>query len=212
LPTGFAASELAIDVYALLDEVRAIARTGLHYATDPFDRERYERLLDLAAHEYAERTSLEPAAVRARFEAEIGYVSASVGADGAAFDDRDRILLVRRVDDDKWGLVAGWVDPNESPEQTIVRELKEEAGVDARVDRLVGVFFRPASVDGHPHGTVSIVYLCSITGGTLRPQEHEVRELAFRDIDAVAPGEWHHNHAQLARAARDVYWRVRAGY
>ena len=36
-----------IDVIALLDEVRAIAQTGLHYATDPFDRDRYEQLLAL---------------------------------------------------------------------------------------------------------------------------------------------------------------------
>ena len=43
------------------------------------------------------------------------------------FDDHDRILLVRRADDGKWGLVAGWVDPNESPAETVVRELAEEA-------------------------------------------------------------------------------------
>ena len=49
--TGSPASSVddGIDVIALLDEVRAIAQTGLHYATDPFDRERYEQLLALAA-------------------------------------------------------------------------------------------------------------------------------------------------------------------
>ena len=72
---------------------------------------------------------------------------------------------MRRVDDGKWGLIAGWVEPNETPEQTVVRELAEEVGLVARVDRLVGVFFRAARADEHPHSVVSVVYLCSIIGG-----------------------------------------------
>ena len=201
----------ALDVFALLDEVQAIARTGLHFSENPFDRDRYTRLLDTAERQYAARTSLDRAAIRARFEAEIGYVTAKVGADAAVFDDHDRILLARRVDDDKWGLIAGWVDPNESPEQTVVRELDEEAGVQARVDRLVGVFFREAHMDVHPHGTVSIVYLCSITRGRPRPQPHEIRELAWRAVDDVRGDDWHHHHERLARAALDAHWRSRAG-
>ena len=200
-----------LDVFALLDEVQAIARTGLHFSENPFDRDRYTRLLDTAERHYAARTSLDRAAIRERFEAEIGYVTAKVGADAAVFDDHDRILLARRVDDDKWGLIAGWVDPNESPEQTVVRELEEEAGVQARVDRLVGVFFREAQTDVHPHGTVSIVYLCSITGGRPRPQPHEIRELAWRAVDDVRGVDWHHHHELLARAALDACWRSRAG-
>jgi 8-oxo-dGTP pyrophosphatase MutT (NUDIX family) len=201
----------ALDVFALLDEVQAIARTGLHFSENPFDRDRYTRLLDTAERQYAARTSLDRAAIRERFEAEIGYMTAKVGADAAVFDDHDRILLARRVDDDKWGLIAGWVDPNESPEQTVVRELEEEAGVQARVDRLVGVFFREAQMDVHPHGTVSIVYLCSITGGRPRPQPHEIRELAWRAVDDVRRVDWHHHHQLLARAALDAHWRSRAG-
>jgi 8-oxo-dGTP pyrophosphatase MutT (NUDIX family) len=199
------------DAFALLDEVQAIARTGLHYCENPFDRDRYTRLLEAALREYTARTSLDTAEIRARFDAEIGYVTAKVGADAAVFDEHDRILLVHRADDGKWGLISGWVDPNESPEQTVVRELGEEAGVQARVGRLVGVFYREARADEHPHGTVSVVYLCSIIGGSPTPQLHEVTELAWRAIDDVPAGEWHHHHARLARAALAAHWRARTG-
>jgi ADP-ribose pyrophosphatase YjhB (NUDIX family) len=199
------------DILAVLDEVRAIARTGLHYCDDPFDRARYERLLELAAQEYAERSALDAPAVRARFDAEIGYQTARVGADAAVFDDDDRLLLVRRVDDGKWGLIAGWVEPNESPAQTVVRELSEEAGVRGRVDQLVGVFSRQACAGQHPHGTVSIVYLCSIVGGQLQPQLHEVHEVAWRLIDDVDADDWHVNHATLARASLEANWHRRSG-
>jgi ADP-ribose pyrophosphatase YjhB (NUDIX family) len=197
-----------INPLAAFDEVRAIARTGLHYTENPFDRERYERLLKIAADGYAAHTALDSETIRARFMAEIGYATARVGTDAAVFDADDRLLLVRRADDNKWGLIAGWVDPNESPEHTVVRELEEEAGVEARIERLVGVFHRAAHPNEHPHGAVSILYLCSIVSGTLRPQLHEVTELAWRSIDTVAADEWHHHHEMLARAALDARWRA----
>jgi ADP-ribose pyrophosphatase YjhB (NUDIX family) len=199
------------DTFALLDEVRAIARTGLHYSEDPFDRARYERLLDIAIEGYADRTDLDPATVRARFDAEVGYQTARIGADAAVFDEDDRILLVHRVDDGKWGLVAGWVDPNESPEATVVRELAEEVGARGRVEALVGVYFRAARAGEHPHGIVSVVYLCTIETGVLRPQPHEVSDLAWRHIDDVGTDEWHLHHESLARAALDANWRFRSG-
>jgi len=200
-----------LDAFALIDEVQAIARSGLHYSENPFDRERYTKLLAAAQREYVARTTLGEAALQERFDAEIGYVTAKVGADAAVFDEQDRILLVHRADDAKWGLIAGWVDPNESPEQTVLRELKEEAGLDGRIEGLVGVFFREARAGEHPHGPVSVVYRCSITGGRPTPQLHEVTELAFRAIDDVAASEWHHHHERLARCALDAHWRARAG-
>ncbi len=185
--------------------MRALAQTGLHYATDPFDRERYERLLALASREYAERAGLDVAEVRTRFARDVGYVTAKVGADAALFDDHDRILLVRRVDDDRWGLISGWVDANETPEETVVREVAEEVGLAARIDRLVGVFGRPAGVDGHPHSVVSVVYLCDAIGGALQPQPHEVREVAWRNASEV--DAWHHHHEALAHAALEAHLR-----
>jgi ADP-ribose pyrophosphatase YjhB (NUDIX family) len=191
--------------------VRAIAQTGLHYATDPFDRERYEKLLAIATQEYADLAGLENAEVRARFARDLGYVTAKVGVDAAMFDEDDRVLLVRRADDDKWGLIAGWVDGSEVPEEAILREIREEVGLTARVDGLVGVFSRPAGTHANPHSVVSIVYLCAALGGDLRPQLHEVREIAWRAIDDVGADNWHHHHERLARAALESHWQRAAG-
>jgi len=181
----------------------------LHYASDPFDRDRYEQLLALASGAYADRAGLDVGEVRARFAKDLGYVTAKVGADAAMFDKQDRILLVRRVDDDHWGLVAGWVDANETPAQTVVREIAEEVGLVARVSELVGVFAREAGTHGSPHSVVSVVYLCDVIGGEVRAQPHEVREVAWRAIDDV--DDWHHHHEMLARAALEAHWRRAVG-
>ena len=69
----------AIDRLTLLDELRAIAQTGLHYSTDPYDRERCTRLLALATEGYSEALDLPEREVRDRLARDLGYVSAKVG-------------------------------------------------------------------------------------------------------------------------------------
>jgi ADP-ribose pyrophosphatase YjhB (NUDIX family) len=189
---------LTIDFLHLLDEIQATARTGLEYATDPYDRERYERLLTLAIDGYAEALSLPAPEVRSRLARDLGYVTAKVGAEAAIFDADDRLLLIRRSDDGCWGLVSGYVDAGESPAGTIVREVREEVGLDATIVALIDVFGRPASAENGPHGTVGILYLCTVAPGepTL---SHETLDARYCDIDAVT--DWHKNHEEYARAA-----------
>lgn len=153
--------------------------------------------------------AIEPEEVRARFLADLGYVSAKVGANAAVFDDHDRVLLVHRADDRQWGLVAGWVDPNEEPGEAICRELQEEIGVTARIDRLVGVFGRSGHSGHGPHGAVSIVYLCSLDSVAFTVQPHEVLDIRWLAIEDVQ--DWHKDHETYARAARETWWRFRAG-
>ena len=66
-------------------------------------------------------------------------------------------------------------------------------------------------MNGNPHSVVSIVYLCHAVSGTLRPQLHEVREVAWRSIDDIDAGDWHHHHEQLARRARSALRGARPG-
>ena len=190
----------AIDRLELLDELRAIAQTGLHYATDPYDRERCTRLLELATRGYSEALDLPEPAVRERLARDLGYVSAKVGADAAIFDPDDRILLVKRADDRRWGMISGWIDPGESPATTAVREVKEEVGLDATIIELVDAIGRPAAAVSGPHALVSIVYLCTVAPGEI-VISHESVDARYRAIDELDDDEWHANHEALARIA-----------
>lgn len=140
--------------------------------------------------------------------AELGHVTTKVGVDAAVFDDDGRILLVRRADNGRLGLIGGWVDPGEEPEVTATRELAEETGVEGSVDALVGLFTVPAGAVGNPHGFLAVVYLCSVRSHDFTPQEHEVIEVGWHDLDAVTG--WHMNHETYARAAREEWRRHRA--
>lgn len=194
-----------MDIFPLLDELQTIARNGLNFTTNPYDRERFERLLALATQYYGQVLDLPPVEIRQRFLAELGYITPKVGADAAILDREGRILLVRRSDDGLWCLPCGWVEPNESPEEAAAREVREETGLKVAPRHLVGVFTRRPNVGYGPHTAIAVVYLCEVTGGTLRTS-HEVTEARYWRIEDVPA--WHELHRMYADAAHAA-WRRR---
>src|SRR4051794_22309936 len=103
-------------------ELQVIGQTGLNYAQDGYDRERYERLREIAAEILAEGAGLDLPAVQRLFAAETGHATPKLDVRGAVFRD-DRILLVRERVDGRWTLPGGWADPGESPAEATVREV-----------------------------------------------------------------------------------------
>lgn len=196
-----------MDIFSLLDELQTIARNGLNFSQDAYERERYERLLQLAAQNYAELLAAPDGEIRRRFLDELGYITPKVGTDAAIFNNRGEILLVDRADGSGWCLPCGWVEPNESPAEGILREVREETGLEVRIERLVGVFTRKPDARMGPHTTISIVHLCEVTGGALSVS-HESRAVRYWDIDAMS--NWHATHETLARAAYRM-WRAGEG-
>ena len=90
---------------------------------------------------------------------------------GAVVKRGDEILLVRQSHGHplagQWTIPWGKVDAGESPSAAAIREVREEAGVEAEVQGLLGVQELP-----EPQlGGVALVYLCSHVGGDLVPKD-----------------------------------------
>jgi len=193
------------DLFTLLEEVRIIARNGLHYTRDVYDRERYERLLELATRTYARQLELPVEPIRAQFLEEIGHITPKVGSNAAIFNEKGEILLMERANGSGWCLPCGWIEPNESPEEAAVRETWEETGLRIRIAQLVDVFTRKPSFAYGPFTTLSVVYLCDITGGELR-LSHEGLTLNYWKIDDMH--DWHTTHERHARAAYSIWQKI----
>ena len=188
-----------MDIFPLLDELQTIARNGLNYTENPYDRERYTRLLELVSHYFEQTLDLPAEEVKRRFAAEVGYITPKVGAEAAIFDDEGRILLMLRADDDQWCLPCGWMEPGESPAETAVRETREECGLEVRPVKLVNVFSTKPGNQTGPNSLVAVVYLCEVCGGKLT-LSHEGKELRYWFIEEVPA--WHGSHRRYAIAAR----------
>jgi ADP-ribose pyrophosphatase YjhB (NUDIX family) len=136
---------------AIADKIRALATTGLHFSEGPFDRERYEALLVLAAELAAQAGGGDATALERLFRAsDDGYVTPKLDVRLALFRG-DQVLLIRERMDGRWSLPGGYVDVGDSPSEAAVREAAEEAGVTARVERLAGVFDTRLQPDCPPH-------------------------------------------------------------
>ncbi|MEV6159816.1 NUDIX domain-containing protein [Nonomuraea sp. NPDC052129] len=105
-----------------------------------------------------------------------------------------RVLIARHVPpigESTWTLPGGRVEHGEDPFDAVIREVAEETGYDAVVERLLGVDSRviPAAVAraGAEHQNVGIFYQVRITGGQLRPERNgEIAESIWTPIADVA--------------------------
>jgi ADP-ribose pyrophosphatase YjhB (NUDIX family) len=199
-----------------IQQLRAIAQTGLAFDPHVYDRERYEALLDLAATMAATVNGnavldAELAdALAARWRADVvpgvpGYVTPKVGIGAVVFNARDEILLIQRAEG-PWFIPTGWGDVGLSPAQVAAKEVREETGFIVTPQRVIGVYDGAkwgASLQPHFY---SIVFYCRLDGGELRRHPVETLDAGFFARDAL-PASIHRNrHGWLDHA-----WAVHHG-
>jgi 8-oxo-dGTP pyrophosphatase MutT (NUDIX family) len=105
------------------------------------------------------------------------------------FDDQGRVLLNQRTDTGRWALISGIPDPGEQPAEAAVREIAEETGVSAVVERVLSVFMNEPIV--YPNGDhaqyIDIVLLCRAVGGQARVNDDESLDVRWFATDELPP-------------------------
>jgi ADP-ribose pyrophosphatase YjhB (NUDIX family) len=109
---------------------------------------------------------------------------------GLVFDREGRVLLVKQSENGEWAAPGGAVEPEESPHDAVVREVREETGLDVRPIALCGVFGGPELRVRYPNGDetsyVTSVFECEVVGGALAADGYEVLEARFAAPDELA--------------------------
>lgn len=170
--------------------LKAIAQTGLAFTQSPYERERYEELLKLAAEMAVaiswqgeeDEESIRRFVDQWRSEVKSGahgYVTPKVVINAAVFDERNRLLLIQRLDRGTWFLPGGWADVGYPPSEIAVKEVREETGLLVEPSRLIAILdgFRHKFSLGIPF--YCLVYECQILDGQLRPLPHECQDVGF---------------------------------
>lgn len=110
-----------------------------------------------------------------------------LGAACAVLDDEGRVLLSRRGDLNVWNLPGGRVDAGELLTETAAREVQEETGVIAHVERAVGLYY----LEGW--NRLNVVYAGWPLGGSLLEKTNESRANGYFDLRHLPEGvswEW----------------------
>ena len=165
-------------------EIQQLCQTGLAFSESEYDTQRYTRLSEIAAEITASHSDISKNELTENFLAHPGYATPKVDI-RAAIIENGKILLVQEKMDNKWAMPGGWADVGESPVTAIIRETKEESGVDIMPNKIIGVY--DANRNGRPlefFHAYKIVFLCERIGGNLETS-NETIAVNYFDFDSL---------------------------
>ncbi len=106
-----------------------------------------------------------------------------LGATTLVFNDKNELLLNLRTDTNTWGIPGGSMELYETIEETAVRELKEETGIDANELELVTILSGKEYYFEYPNGdkmcTVIVLFKILNYTGEIRVSDNESKQLKF---------------------------------
>ncbi|MEQ8440191.1 MAG: NUDIX hydrolase N-terminal domain-containing protein [Ilumatobacter fluminis] len=169
----------------------AIARTGMGFTENLYERERYEEVLHIAADIRAAAAEMEEAAEIEREQDHFvqewlenigegvpGYVTPKIAVGAVVGNDDGEILLVQRADSGIWLYPTGWADVGYSASEVAVKEVSEETGIECEPVSLISV------IDGQRMGfsrfaMYMLLFHCRATGGELRTHPLETSDVGW---------------------------------
>ena len=128
-------------------------------------------------------------------------------------NEAGEILLGKRSDNGKWSLLAGTVDPGEQPADATLREIQEESGVEAVIERLVGVALHPVTYpDGNQCEYLNVWFRCRAIGGAARVNDDESTAMQWFPPDGLPELEpWEQLRIDTALSDAPAAWYAQPG-
>lgn len=166
--------------------LQSIAQAGLTYSKDKYDIERFQQIRDISIEILNEYTEISNEKIKDLFCNETGYQTPKVDIRGAVFKD-GKILLVKESIDGRWSLPGGWAEVNLSVKENVIKELREETGLNVVPKRLIAVLDR--NKHNHPitpYGIYKIFVLCELIGGVFE-KNIETVESGFFSLEDLPP-------------------------
>ena len=168
------------------ERIRAQAQNGLAYSQNPYERERYEILREIAAEILDTYSDLTFEPILDLLKGETGYATPKVDVRGVVFKG-EKICLVRERGHGAWTLPGGWADVGDSVGETATKEVKEEAGLDVKPVKVLAIFDKR-----HHHHERGLFHLyrilvhCELIGGEF-VDNIETDAMDFFARDAIPP-------------------------
>lgn len=167
-------------------ELQSMSQTGLTFAGNEYEKERYNRLAEIAAEMLDSHTNLEKDSLFDNFLSHPGYATPKVDVRSVVINE-GKLLLVQEKSDERWALPGGWADVGDVPSQAAERETREESGFIVKANKLIGAF--DANRDGGQlefFHAFKLIFRCRLTGGE-KQISSETIDVGFFDPDDLPP-------------------------
>lgn len=179
-------NEITSKLLAWAQELQAISTSGRFYTKDRFDKERFDRILELAAEMSAEISEEDAETIKGLFTKETIYQTPKIDSRAIIFNEKDEVLLIEELDH-RWAPPGGWCEHDLPPAQNTVKEAREEAGLEVEVKRLVAV--HDQRIHNEPYQFFSVqrfLFLCEVKGGAFQ-ENIETLGSGWFPLDALPP-------------------------
>ena len=192
------------DFVKYLQRMIALTDTGLTFTKDPFDRERYEDLRSLLTEMLNQASDLDSEEVAEVLKPTSAYATPLMDVRAWIVED-EKICLVRGQGEDDWALPGGFGEVGYSPTENILKEIEEETGFKAKVERLLAVFdtnrFQLQSKQ-----YTKFVFGCKLLDGQFQ-ENQEIADLQFFAIDQLPAL----SEKRITKEQIEILWQVYQG-
>ncbi len=192
------------DFVKYLQRMIAITDTGLTFTKDPFDRERYEDLRSLLSEMLNQGLDIDSEEVAEVMKPTSAYATPLMDVRAWIVED-EKICLVRGQGEDSWALPGGFGEVGYSPTENILKEIEEETGFEAKVERLLAVFdtdrFQLQSKQ-----YAKFVFECKLLAGQFQ-ENQEIADLQFFAIDQLP----NLSEKRITKEQIEILWQVYQG-
>ncbi len=130
------------------------------------------------------------------------YPNRGVSIDAVIIKDNQILLIQRGVEPNKgyWGTPGGYVEWDESIQETVKREVKEETNLDVISTKLVGVYSSPSR---HPKQVINLVYAVTIAEGKAK-QGDDAMDIKWFSLNEL-PDQMALDHKQNIEDAKKTF-------
>ena len=191
--------------------LQSLAQNGLAYSKDVFDIQRFEEIRQIAAEMLVSPSGLPLEKVEELFCNESGYQTPKIDTRAAIFKD-GKILLVQESDG-RWALPGGWCDVDQSVMDNTIKEVREEAGLDVRAEKVIAILDKAKNNPARSaHRVTKVFILCKSLGGTFAPNAETVASASFALDELPVLSEGKTTAQQIAlcfKAEADAHWQTR---
>lgn len=150
--------------------LKDIADIGLIYTDVPYDIERYEELKNISLKLMGHLADEPFAKLDSFFLPQLDYPTPKVDVRGFVINEKDEILMAQEGVDSKWTIPGGWADIGNTPKEVVIKEIKEETGIDAEVVRLLAIYDKQRHKHpAEPYYIYKLMFFCKAVGGELQP-------------------------------------------
>jgi ADP-ribose pyrophosphatase YjhB (NUDIX family) len=170
-----------------LKRLKSLADVGLLYTRNEYDKERYTELQEIGFRLLNGLTGQSLPVLKTIFPNQPDYPTAKVDIRGLTLSKDNKILMVQEAVDGKWSLPGGWADIGFSPKETVIKETREETGLEVEVHSLLAVFdkrFHPHPPE--PFYVYKMVFFCKPVSTGISPG-FDVKDAAFFDLENLPP-------------------------